>query len=862
MKKYLLVLSITISFSSFSQLLPNKASLSPEFIKYQEQKNNGTLQIQTSEGYGLGEIPSPNKPHFGDYSLNSKNKSANSFNAKYDMRTAGTGGTSLLTPVKNQSTCGACWTFTAMAAIESRLKVLGAGTFDLSENNLKECHGFLYTPCQGGNLDMITAYLARKSGPYLESDDVYSVNEQNVCKTGLNEVAYISGVVYLPNDANTIKQAILDYGALYTNMRWEDASYASSTKTYYYSGSDVTNHAVTLVGWDDTKVTSGGTGAWIIKNSWGTGWGESGFFYISYNDKAVNSSVGYFPTKVDYKSTSKVYYYDKLGAISCVGWNDDDYGLVKFVASRNEKLTKVGTWVNSDSTTVYFDIYDNFNTSTKTLSTPLGTLAGQFCKWPGYYTFDLSSAINIANGNDFYIRARYKRTNGTYLIPIEVADSSYANPTIQNGVCWISDNAANGSWFALGSSTTSKYNLCIKAYAEQALTVSAGSASQVCKGNSATIGGVPSAVGGTGTFTYSWTSTPAGFTSTVANPSVTPSVTTTYLLSVTDGNSTVTSNVVVTAINIPVADAGSNQTICNGSSASLAATGGGTYSWSSGQSVAAISVSPSATNTYTVTVTNNTCTATDFVVVTVNQPATVNAGVDQTICASSTAPLAGVLGGSASSVAWSGGTGTFSPNATSNSAVYTPSDAEKTAGSVTLILTTNDPSGPCPAVNDQMIVRINPKPQIPVISQNINSLQSSAVIGNQWYSTNGILNGQTNQTYNFSASGTYFTIVTAQGCSSDTSNKITIVSTGIEEKEAGKVIITPNPNNGVFTIHLSNPEQWTSVEVLNCNGQLVYSSVLKNMDTEINLTDKMASGIYSVKISGEKENIVRKIILR
>ncbi len=69
--------------------------------------------------------------------------------------------------------------------------------------------------------------------------------------------------------------------------------------------------------------------------------------------------------------------------------------------------------------------------------------------------------------------------------------------------------------------------------------------------------------------------------------------------------------------------------------------------------------------------------------------------LDQTICSTGTATLAGIIGGSAASATWSGGTGTYAPNNTTLNAVYTPSAAEITAGTVTLTLTTNDPAGPC-----------------------------------------------------------------------------------------------------------------------------------------------------------------------
>jgi hypothetical protein len=94
---------------------------------------------------------------------------------------------------------------------------------------------------------------------------------------------------------------------------------------------------------------------------------------------------------------------------------------------------------------------------------------------------------------------------------------------------------------------------------------------------------------------------------------------------------------------------------------------------------------------------------------TVNPPATSNAGADQTVCASApTVTLAGIVGGSATSGTWSGGTGTFNPNANTLNAVYTPSAAEIAAGSVELTLTTNDPDGPCLPAIDKMKIFINP----------------------------------------------------------------------------------------------------------------------------------------------------------
>src|SRR4030095_4786595 len=99
---------------------------------------------------------------------------------------------------------------------------------------------------------------------------------------------------------------------------------------------------------------------------------------------------------------------------------------------------------------------------------------------------------------------------------------------------------------------------------------------------------------------------------------------------------------------------------------------------------------------------------TDKMQIFINRVAEVNAGADQTVCSSSpTVSLSGSVGGSATSGTWSGGTGTFNPNANTLNAIYTPSAAEIVAGSVELTLTTNDPAGPCPPAIDKMKIFIN-----------------------------------------------------------------------------------------------------------------------------------------------------------
>ena len=116
------------------------------------------------------------------------------------------------------------------------------------------------------------------------------------------------------------------------------------------------------------------------------------------------------------------------------------------------------------------------------------------------------------------------------------------------------------------------------------------------------------------------------------------------------------------------------------------------------------------------TVTGASCTnAVSTVDLTVSAKATANAGADQAVCASNpSVQLNGSIGGSALNASWSGGTGSFSPNANTLNATYTPSQAEITAGTVTLTLTTNDPAGSCGPASDTMTITINPNPHVTI----------------------------------------------------------------------------------------------------------------------------------------------------
>ena len=140
------------------------------------------------------------------------------------------------------------------------------------------------------------AYLSRGSGPIYDSDDPYTnmLPGQTQDDTVTGPVQdYVREMLRLGSTAE-IKTALMTYGAVATTI-YADSGLDSDISSTYYNASDytycytgpsdtATNHAVTIVGWDDNKVTAGGTGAWLIKNSWGTSMENAGYFWLSYQD--------------------------------------------------------------------------------------------------------------------------------------------------------------------------------------------------------------------------------------------------------------------------------------------------------------------------------------------------------------------------------------------------------------------------------------------------------------------------------------------------------------------------------------------------------------------------------------------------
>jgi hypothetical protein len=255
----------------------------------------------------------------------------------------------------------------------------------------------------------------------------------------------------------------------------------------------------------------------------------------------------------------------------------------------------------------------------------------------------------------------------------------------------------------------------------------------------------------------------------------------------------------------PAAAAGADQEQCETSgfafqmNASSTVPAGGTRTWTidaAGSTTTASIVNPGdedpiitldgvGTVKAVLTVTGASCAnAVDDVLLTVSPKANANAGADQEVCAADPdVTLNGSISGSALSASWSGGTGTFAPDANTLNAVYTPSAAEIAAGSVTLTLTTNDPPGSCNAATDTVMIKINPNPSVEISLEDACAgtahLHATVTGGTAPYTfswkKDGVAVGTNSADLTLTGPGTYTVSVTDSSATSCPSNTDTFV---------------------------------------------------------------------------------------
>lgn len=325
--------------------VPSLAPLNPEFVAYQTRLAELARSGSRVGGDGrFGQRPAPvDLSHLAAQVPMEREGALRSLPAKFDWRTA---EPAKLSPVRDQNPYNTCWTFATYASLESFLR--GAETPDYSERHLAHTHGWNWGFDDGGNHIMSSAYLARWSGPVAEADCPYSgmpaaPSGSYAVRKQVREVLFYPSPI--PSNSTTmdlLKGAIMANGALYVAYHHDDSFYKSVNRAYYCANDLATNHGVSVVGWDDdfakTKFVTepAANGAWILRNSWGTGWGDGGYFYLSYYDKSFQKCIPtLFTAAVEAENYDHVHQHDPLGWVGGFGygspttiWEANVYALV------------------------------------------------------------------------------------------------------------------------------------------------------------------------------------------------------------------------------------------------------------------------------------------------------------------------------------------------------------------------------------------------------------------------------------------------------------------------------------------------------------------------------------------------------
>ena len=489
------------------------APLNPAFIHYLDQKALSRISI-VKQGYTLGYVPPPvDLSHLkgvkvswaaveteaaeSGTDLTTQDLQGTAYPSAYDLRVVGK-----VTGVRDQGDCGSCWAFAAYGSLESTL--LPGETWDFSENNMLNNAGFDIGRCIGGSDIMAMAYLARWNGPVNEKGDPYSVASL-VSPSDLRIRKHAQGMFVIPPRLEpgstyngNLKAAIMNYGGVYSVMEMTPYAYNPLNASYYNEYGYWPNHAVTIIGWDDSYdrnkfAYSDGTttsistppdnGAFIAKNSWGTGFGSGGYFYISYDDPVIGMSNSVF-TAEPMKNLKRVYQYDDLGWVDNIGDSSSDTAWFAniFTSMAREQVAAVSFYTSAENSVYTVSVYTDPSNGPLNSAGPISTQGGTF-ELSGYHTVNLDTPVLVNLGQKFSVVVKLQTPGWNYPVPVEIQIPGFTSKAVAHtgesyvaadGLSWEDTTTVYLDPLYQGSNPsvplgTPNINVCLKAFTVPAI---------------------------------------------------------------------------------------------------------------------------------------------------------------------------------------------------------------------------------------------------------------------------------------------------------------------------------------------------------------------------------------------------------
>jgi C1A family cysteine protease len=418
------------------------------------------LQIPGSGDLGLPALG-------GDESSNTTSGAVAELPRKFDLRSV-----SKVTPVGDQNPYGTCWSFATLGSMESCL--LPGETWDFSEDNLVLTSGFDHGTDAynwGGSLQMGTAYLVRWGGPVEADADAYG---DALTPSDLSPLKHVQEVDWIPArggplDNDNIKRAVMQYGGAYVAFCWQGSAsgslnYDASTSSYYYIGALPANHAVLIAGWDDDYPASNfalppfGNGAFLVKNSWGTGFGDAGYLWVSYYDSVFGRTdlMGIVDDSEPVDNYAGVYQYDPLGDVNSMGYQSETAWFANvFTAEEPASLAAVGFYTLAPGSS--YEVYTGTELATLQKSAS-GTIP-----YMGYHTVEVPGGMGLDGGRPFIVAVKLTSPGTSEPVAIEYPIEDFTSKaTAEPGQSFVSPDGKD--WSDLTTVDDPNANVCLKAY--------------------------------------------------------------------------------------------------------------------------------------------------------------------------------------------------------------------------------------------------------------------------------------------------------------------------------------------------------------------------------------------------------------
>ncbi len=389
---------------------------------------------------------------------------SNSLPTAYDMRSQGR-----VTPVRDQGKLGTCWAFASLGALETTLMPEENNQYSVDHIALNNSYDLELN--QGGEHTMSIAYLAAWQGPVYEKDDPYGDGETN---TNLDAVKHLEEAIVIGNrDDEVIKGAIFKYGgvetSLYLHMEYgatKSDYYNVDTAAYYYNGEEKPNHDVVIVGWDDNysrsnfKLEPEVDGAYICKNSWGTEFGDNGYFYVSYEDVNICQQSIVYSKLAGNNNFDKIYQSDLLGWVGQMGFGQQSaYFANAYTAGKNEELAAVSFYATGPDTEFSVYLVPKYENEESLMNRIF--IASGNTRYAGYYTVKLDNPVRLQDNQKYAVIVHISTPGSTKPVAIEYnADDRTDSVDLSDGEGYVS--LYGEAWHS--AEKTQDCNICLKAF--------------------------------------------------------------------------------------------------------------------------------------------------------------------------------------------------------------------------------------------------------------------------------------------------------------------------------------------------------------------------------------------------------------